>query len=923
MATTTILNDLIDLNQTGNTTALKGCVGTNANQPADPTISVQYLVVGGGGGGGSNGTASGDGLGGGGAGGFSTGTIAIPNNTAVNIIVGEGGLGGGQTSDQSGTNGQDSGFYTIQGQGGGGGGEGSEVGSPGGSGGGGGRNSGNLTNTGVGVSGQGNSGGLGGYGSSYNLSSGGGGGGASTAGAAGGNSQSSAGAGGTGSDAVALGIITQANGITANIGEVNGATLNFSGGGGGGQASAGAANDGGLGGGGNGGTNSVGSVGTANTGGGGGGDGSTTQGGGGTGGSGVVILKYANTATETIAGSLAGGITTGTTGICNYQTTASALYQLNDNANDTCGNSNGTFTNSSYVTGKFGNAANFNGSNNYIEVPLADTPSLLVSTVTFWVKTTTTSADGIIGVGLSSSGYWQSFQAYCYGGGLGGALVVRYGNGTAEGPSISSTSSIDTGNWVFCAVTMSGSAVGSTIKLYVNGILETTHTTTVSRTDSTSKGLVMGAYYAGNTSQFQNWFTGAVDQARIFPSVLTADQVAMLYAENIGATKFTENSGSDTVLVFKAGSGTINLTDSSLSGPKIGDLRTNTDQASEGSISTMEHYTSTGWRILQNVSLNTTMHYLVVGGGGGGGGASDGGGGGGGLRTSWPGGSGGGTASETPISAPPGTTYTITVGTGGNWSQYPYGGIQGVSGMCNYAYGPSNAFCEATAGSDSSIAGTGLTTVVGTGGGGGNQSLYTPANSRTARNGGSGAGGGVTTSQSSYSGGTGQTGEGFAGGSAGGSQLGGGGGGGAGAAGQSAYGTYYAGNGGDGLPVSISGTSVTYAGGGGGSMYPNYSGNRTSGSGGSGGGGNASAACTSIWSCTVAQSGTNYLGGGGGAAGMENNYVNQSGSGGIGVVILRMPTTKYTGSYTGSNVTVTTDGTDTILTFKDSGTYTS
>ena len=106
-------------------------------------------------------------------------------------------------------------------------------------------------------------------------------------------------------------------------------------------------------------------------------------------------------------------------------------------------------------------------------------------------------------------------------------------------------------------------------------------------------------------------------------------------------------------------------------------------------------------------------------------------------------------------------------------------------------------------------------------------------------------------------------------------------------------------------------------------MYPNYSGNRTSGSGGSGGGGNASAACTSIWSCTVAQSGTNYLGGGGGAAGMENNYVNQSGSGGIGVVILRMPTTKYTGSYTGSNVTVTTDGTDTILTFKDSGTYTS
>ena len=88
MATTKIINDLIDLNQTGNTTALKGCVGTNANQPQTPTISVQYLVVGGGGGAGGFGQA-----GGGGGGGFSTGTIAAPNSKAINIVVGIGGTG--------------------------------------------------------------------------------------------------------------------------------------------------------------------------------------------------------------------------------------------------------------------------------------------------------------------------------------------------------------------------------------------------------------------------------------------------------------------------------------------------------------------------------------------------------------------------------------------------------------------------------------------------------------------------------------------------------------------------------------------------------------------------------------------------------------------------------------------------------------
>jgi hypothetical protein len=46
-----------------------------------------------------------------------------------------------------------------------------------------------------------------------------------------------------------------------------------------------------------------------------------------------------------------------------------------------------------------------------------------------------------------------------------------------------------------------------------------------------------------------------------------------------------------------------------------------------------------------------------------------------------------------------------------------------------------------------------------------------------------------------------------------------------------------------------------------------------------------------------------------------------SAAGGKGVVILRMPTASYSGTTTGSP-TVTTDGTDTILTFNDSGSYT-
>ena len=48
-----------------------------------------------------------------------------------------------------------------------------------------------------------------------------------------------------------------------------------------------------------------------------------------------------------------------------------AIYQFEDNANDSSGNSNnGTAANVSYVTGKFGKAASFNGSSSTLEVTI-------------------------------------------------------------------------------------------------------------------------------------------------------------------------------------------------------------------------------------------------------------------------------------------------------------------------------------------------------------------------------------------------------------------------------------------------------------------------------------------------------------------------------------------------------------------------
>jgi hypothetical protein len=282
-----------------------------------------------------------------------------------------------------------------------------------------------------------------------------------------------------------------------------------------------------------------------------------------------------------------------------------------------------------------------------------------------------------------------------------------------------------------------------------------------------------------------------------------------------------------------------------------------------------------------------SIDFLVVAGGAGGGdaqaspsgSASGGGGGAGGYRTS----------TQTGINV--GTVITVTVGDGGN---------------------ASTAGTNGGAGSSSSISGSGLSTITSAGGGGGG------ADKANGSSGGSGGGGGGETGPAT--GGSGNTpstspSQGSNGGTGGSSapNFGAGGGGGASSSGGNSSSTA-GGNGGNGTASSITGSSVTRAGGGGGGVETSG----TIGSGGSGGGG----AGGSTTGPTNPVSGTVNLGGGGGGGGGGGPSVTARGaSGGKGVVILSVPTSSYSGTSTGSP-TITTSGSNTILTFTGSGSYT-
>ena len=290
-----------------------------------------------------------------------------------------------------------------------------------------------------------------------------------------------------------------------------------------------------------------------------------------------------------------------------------------------------------------------------------------------------------------------------------------------------------------------------------------------------------------------------------------------------------------------------------------------------------------------------SIDFLVVGGGGGGGSDSNGGGnyamGGGG------GGAGGYRTSTQTVNI--GTAITITVGDGGTGGVVASGSPAGAG----------------VAGSNSSISGSGLTTITSAGGGYGGTEGASGGTNGDGGSGGSGGGGGGANGRTT-SGGTGNTpsttpsqGSNGGGSSELGANNGGSGGGGASAVGTSVTTTSTSGGaGGNGTASSITGSSVTYAGGGGGGV---------SGSGGSGGGGTGGSGTNTSGTAGTANTG----GGGGGTSGGSSPSSEVGGAGGKGVVILSVPTASYSSTTTGSP-TVTTSGSNTIIKFTGSGSYT-
>lgn len=165
-----------------------------------------------------------------------------------------------------------------------------------------------------------------------------------------------------------------------------------------------------------------------------------------------------------------------------------------------------------------GLAAIFDGNTS---LQASDTPVTSGLTVAFWMKTTTDN-------GLVGDQWYQG--AGLVDGELGGDTTdwglsqigtqIAFGIGSSDA-TIFSTSNVNTGNWIHVAATWDTSGV---MNLYVNGIVEATYGLASFDQRDITNPFFIGQDLSGA------FYTGSLDEIRIYGSVLSGGQIAALAA---------------------------------------------------------------------------------------------------------------------------------------------------------------------------------------------------------------------------------------------------------------------------------------------------------------------------------------------------------------------------------------------------------
>jgi len=234
-------------------------------------------------------------------------------------------------------------------------------------------------------------------------------------------------------------------------------------------------------------------------------------------------------------------------------------------AGDSVGSNNGTLLNgASFAAGMVGQAFSFNGSNQCVQIPYA--PSLVNSnySVEAWVKPLAQVSDPINQNVIFGQSYGQCLLL-ARTGSTGVLVAFQFGVSHFTFYEAAGTSEIPIGQFTHLA----GTWDGTTLRLYINGVLNAQSTPGASPVDSGCPFCIGGFYSpaADDCSYVGQFFNGLIDEVSYYQRSLSAAEIQAIYLAG-GAGKcapgaaplITTQPASQTVLAGSAATFSVTAT---------------------------------------------------------------------------------------------------------------------------------------------------------------------------------------------------------------------------------------------------------------------------------------------------------------------------------------------------------------------------
>jgi DNA-binding beta-propeller fold protein YncE len=218
---------------------------------------------------------------------------------------------------------------------------------------------------------------------------------------------------------------------------------------------------------------------------------------------------------EPAPGGGGGGAGVPTNGLVNH-------WPLNGNANDAVGARNGTVSGATFITGKFGQAASFDGGD-HIDVGTLNFGGAFTLSTWVWINSGATNIQTILAnsaSGATSNGLRLSVNTFNT---ADGKVSLETGNGTAGNSAGTAVGAVNFGTWNHVAIAVNRTA--GTAAIYVNGANVTVDgsiRTDFANNANTDFGQMTNGSFRLN---------GRLDQIRLYNRVLTAAEVSQLASE--------------------------------------------------------------------------------------------------------------------------------------------------------------------------------------------------------------------------------------------------------------------------------------------------------------------------------------------------------------------------------------------------------